>query len=298
MPCRGLEDPSESERVWGGLRSLPSVTIPNSVTSIGAYAFKNCSSLTSITIPKSVTSIGDAVWVDCKKLASVISLIENPYKITGKTSDGRTFDLDVFNNVSLYVPVGTIDKYKSTEGWKDFLFIEEGTGPDGGGKTPETKKCATPTIGYQNGKLVFNCDTEGATCQYTITDDDIKSGSSNEVPLGVTYNISVYATKVGYEESDVATATLCWIDVDPKTEGITNIVSNVRARAILIQSNGNQLTISGAEEGSTINVFDMSGRAAGSAKASAETTTINTTLRSGDIGIVKIGDKAVKVLMK
>lgn len=278
--------------------SLTSVAIPASVTSIGAYAFKNCSSLTSVTIPNSVISIGDAVWVNCTKLSSVISLIEYPFKITGKTSDGRTFDLDVFNNVTLYIPVGTIDKYKSTEGWKDFLFIEEGTGPDGGGETPETKKCATPTIGYQNGKLVFNCDTEGATCQSTITDTDISSYSSNEVQLGVTYNISVYATKVGYEESDVATATLCWIDVDPKTEGITNIVSNVRARAILIQSNGNQLTISGAEEGSTINVFDMSCRAAGSAKASAETTTINTTLRSGDIGIVKIGDKAVKVLMK
>ena len=37
---------------------LTSVTIPNSVTSIGDYAFQNCSGLTSIMIPNSVTSIG------------------------------------------------------------------------------------------------------------------------------------------------------------------------------------------------------------------------------------------------
>ena len=35
--------------------SLTSVTIPNSVTSIGGYAFEWCSGLTSVTIPNSVT---------------------------------------------------------------------------------------------------------------------------------------------------------------------------------------------------------------------------------------------------
>ena len=289
---------SIGEWAFGWCESLTSVSIPTSVTTIGDKAFHQCSCLTSVTIPNSVRSIGDKAWALCPKITSVISLIEDPYKITGKSSDNRTFDLDVFNNVTLYVPVGTIDKYKSTEGWKDFLFIEEGTGPDDGGETQETKKCATPTIGYQNGKLIFNCDTEEATCQSSITDTDITSYNSNEVQLGVTYNISVYATKAGYENSDVATATLCWIDVEPKTEGITNIVSNVRARAVLIQSNGNQLTISGADEGSTINVFDLSGRLAGSAKASTKTTIINTSLHSGDIGIVKIGEKALKVSIK
>ena len=166
-----------------------------------------------------------------------MSLIENPWTIYGKATDYRTFDLDVFNNATLYVPIGAIDNYKETEGWKDFFFIEEGSGPNSGGETPETKKCATPTIGYQNGKLTFYCETDGAICQYTITNDDVKSGSSEEIQLGVTYNINVYATKPGYEDSDVAKATLCWIDENPKIEGVTNGVANVRARAVLIQNN-------------------------------------------------------------
>ncbi|MBQ0103499.1 MAG: leucine-rich repeat protein [Prevotellaceae bacterium] len=51
--------------------SLPSVAIPNSVTSIGGSAFYNCSRLTSVTIPNSVTSIGDYTFENCSSLASV-----------------------------------------------------------------------------------------------------------------------------------------------------------------------------------------------------------------------------------
>jgi len=45
---------------------------------------------------------------------------------------------------------------------------------------------------------------------YEIKDTDIKKGYDAKVSLSATYNISVYATKTGYENSDVATATLVW----------------------------------------------------------------------------------------
>ena len=51
--------------------SLASITIPDSVTSIGGSAFSGCSSLANITIPDSVTSIGVAAFFDCSSLASV-----------------------------------------------------------------------------------------------------------------------------------------------------------------------------------------------------------------------------------
>ena len=50
---------------------LTEYTIPNSVTSIGNYAFINCTGLASVTIANSVTSIGASAFVNCTGLASV-----------------------------------------------------------------------------------------------------------------------------------------------------------------------------------------------------------------------------------
>ncbi len=51
--------------------TITSVTIPDSVTSIGSAAFFNCISLTSVTIGNSVTSIGDGAFYGCSSLTSI-----------------------------------------------------------------------------------------------------------------------------------------------------------------------------------------------------------------------------------
>ena len=48
-----------------GCHGFTSITIPNSVTSIGVGAFERCSRLTSVTIPNSVTSIGEGAFRTC-----------------------------------------------------------------------------------------------------------------------------------------------------------------------------------------------------------------------------------------
>ena len=282
---------------FASCEGLTSVTIPNSVTSIEWDAFKGCSGLTSVTIPNSVTSIGHNAF-DGADIPTVISLIENPFKILGKNLERRTFSQNTFNNATLYVPIGTIDKYKATIGWKDFFFIEEGVGPGGDTPTPTTQKCEKPTISYENGKLTFTSETEGAVCQYSITDTDIKAGSGNEVQLGATYNISVYAAKSGYENSETATATLCWIDQQPKTEGIANGIANIPANAVLIQSAGGSIKVQGVDDGTRVNVYSVNGTQAGSAISQSGAATINTNLQPGSIAIVKIGQKSVKVAIK
>ena len=61
------------------------LVIPESVTSIGAYAFSGCSGFTSVTIPDGVTSIGPSAFENCSGLASVyITDLEKWCKISFK----------------------------------------------------------------------------------------------------------------------------------------------------------------------------------------------------------------------
>ena len=96
------------------------VAIPGSVTSIGTYAFTNCSSLTSVTIGNGVTSIGDRAFLACSGLT----------KITVKNPAPPTLGVSAFLNVDtatcvLEVPSGAKAAYKAANQWKDFRTINE-----------------------------------------------------------------------------------------------------------------------------------------------------------------------------
>jgi hypothetical protein len=79
---------------WGGTAepwlavrdNITTVYIQNGVTSIGEWAFSDCSSLTSITIPNSVTTIGDYAFYYCTSLTSIT--IPNSVTTIGESFSG------------------------------------------------------------------------------------------------------------------------------------------------------------------------------------------------------------------
>jgi hypothetical protein len=197
--------------VFYGCSGLTSVDIPNSVTSIGDFAFYCCSSLTSVTIPKSVTSIGIGAFEYCSGLTSVdipnsvtsidryafssCSSLTDVYCYTANvpSTDADTFSSSSYHTATLHVPAASVEAYRETKPWNGF------------GNIVGMSKCATPTIAYANGKLTFESDTEGVKFVYTISQSN---NTDKEVILSnmpSTYTVSVYATKKGYEDSDVAT---------------------------------------------------------------------------------------------
>ena len=152
-----------------------------------------------MTIPNSVNSIGNSAFFGCTGITTVISEVEIPCSI-----DENCFPADVFKNSTLYVPKGTVDKYKSTNYWNKFVYIEE----------------SDPT--------------------------DIIQVSSDD---------------------------------------------------LLISAQNGTITVRGEQNGHPLTVYTADGKMLGSATIKDGQASISTNLQRGEIAIVKVGSKSVKIKM-
>lgn len=101
---------------------LSGVTIPNSVVLIGSSSFYGCTGLTSLTIPNSVTSISNYAFNNCNGLTSIYANSSTPIDLSST--------INAFYNIlpfscTLYVPVGSLSTYKKAYFWGNFLNIVE-----------------------------------------------------------------------------------------------------------------------------------------------------------------------------
>jgi len=119
----------------------------------------------------------------------------------------------------LHVPAVSVEAYRAVEPWKNFKNIVALNGEE----IPDPQKCSTPTISFIDGKLVFDSETEGVEFISEIKNSDIKKHYDKEVTLVPIYDITVYATKAGYANSDIATATIGWRNGTPILEGFSSI---------------------------------------------------------------------------
>ena len=99
------------------------LVIPDSVTTIGEYAFRHCSSLTSVTIPDSVTSIGAEAFFGCFALKEVYCKPTTPPNL----SADNVFDSNASVRI-IYVPTASVNAYREADGWSEYANAILGVG--------------------------------------------------------------------------------------------------------------------------------------------------------------------------
>lgn len=103
--------------MFSGCVALKSVSLHENVTEIGATAFSNCKSLEEIVIPRAVTSIARHAFSECKALTKIYCKPTTPPTNADSILHGGSEDAQI------YVPMESVDAYKTAEYWIDYADI-------------------------------------------------------------------------------------------------------------------------------------------------------------------------------
>ena len=258
------------ESAFGGC-SFPSVIIGDNVKSIGEAAFAGNESLNSVTIGNGLTTISDYTFYNCPNLASVTIG-------DGVTSIGRGAFYGCKSLASMIIG----DNITSI-GWDTFSGCK--------GLTTLTIGSSVNYIGLHAFEL---CDALTTIISKMVEPCDLY----NEFSPKVYKNATLYVPRDSYAAYK---SKLYWgrfLTIKEGDPNDPNGIANVESLPALVPGEGGTLHVSGVRQGSPIYVYDISGRLVSYAQASSDVTTVRTTLRSGDVGIVKIGEKTVKVVMR
>ena len=93
------------------------ITVPDTVTTIGEYAFNSCNSLTSVTIGAGCTTLGTHPFNWCNVMTSLTIKATTPptvpsnFRLTYASND---------STIQIYVPAASVDAYKAATGWSRY----------------------------------------------------------------------------------------------------------------------------------------------------------------------------------
>ena len=183
---------SIGEYAFSHCTSLTSVTIPNSVTSIGEHAFSYCTSLTSVTIPDSVTSIGEYAFYDCTSLTDVYYAgSEAQWKAISITSNGN----DDLLNANIHY-----NYVSHTHSYKDVVTAPTCTEK---GYTTHTCACGDSYVDAYVDALGHAWDNGKVTKEPTATETGVRTYTCTRCHETKTESIPVVSVDVTQMFTDV-----------------------------------------------------------------------------------------------
>ena len=183
---------SIGEYAFSHCTSLTSVTIPNSVTSIGEHAFSYCTSLTSVTISDSVTSIGEYAFYDCTSLTDVY--------YAGSEAQWKAISISSNRNDDLLTANIHYNYGSHTHSYKDVVTAPTCTAK---GYTTHTCSCGDSYVDTYVDALGHSWDSGKVTKPATETEDGVKTYTCTRCGETKTESIPVVSVDVTQMFTDV-----------------------------------------------------------------------------------------------
>lgn len=142
--CNAVIEKSTNTLIFGCRNSI----IPNTITTIGSYAFYDCEQLESITIPASVNNIENHAFEFCNNLYSITNLSKLPVPISE----------NVFTKFGvLHVAKNVKNRYEEIDYWNKFIIIDD---------------VDDPSYNVQNDKEIYLSQFSNIPAVLTFIDDD------------------------------------------------------------------------------------------------------------------------------
>ena len=206
--------------------NLTAIVVPNTVTTIGNWAFNNCTSLTSVSLP-AATTIGDNAFAICTSLTSVSlpaaesigsgafiycdTLTSVDFGDTPRSSVpslGLIVFSDIPSTCKIIVPYTQYDAWKAADGWKDLQqeFVRHAEKAD---------KPATFTVGNlaaldANGNPTDSGVKASDKLDSTSAAPAFSTSSTYAVGEHVTYNGGLYRCTTAVTTAGAWTGSANW----------------------------------------------------------------------------------------
>ncbi len=246
------------------------------VKSIGRYAFAGCTGMRTIVMSENMDRIRDNAFAGCDELEDV--RVENPEP---PVVAENAFTQDAYKYAILYVPEGSQEAYKADEVWKKFSRVRT---QDYG-----MKDCMLAIRSAAGGCVKQTCKTKTSHTFVIKPETGWKVSSVSFNGEDVTANVATDGT---YTTPSLTGDSELSIVFEQDGNAVKDVEAGDQLR---VRASGSMLFIDNEGNEVQVDIYTTDGKQVKNIEATNGTTSVS--LQTGNIYLIRIGERTFKVAM-